>query len=573
MCLRLWWFCTFVFLSQVGSSAAQESIDELLKQSEACSQLGDYTCSIASLRKARQIAPQNYEVNLLLGVSLLRIRRPQEAVAPLRQAEETNPNEGAPQGYLGEAFAALKDLPLPTQAYQDAVLRSPASGELWTRWADFDLERYRILGLQLRATQVGLATVLRVQAAGLGKGTPGREDLLERAALADGKQSGIWGELGTEQLERGLLDKAAASLKIARERQPQDSWTLRLEARMAAARGNWQDAQKNLLELGSRSPRALSTELRSWPRKLVPDKDVPGEVWNCLRAQGSADCLGRIAFPDQGDAETPEQLFAEQRWERLVAIPAPAPTSTDMEWFYRGVAWAELSDCSRALFPLERGLDSGAERAAFWLELCYASEAESAVAHLAALGQQVTVHRLRGDILVRIKGDAKSATDEYAEAIRLRPGEAGLLERLAQAYMSLGDLQRAREAAQKALSLNANRPLVLKLLASLAIQEREYSGALVYLNKMLAANPNDSWARVQAGVVCAQTGGLEQALLYLEPALAAGYPDERGALHATLARVLRKLGREQEAQRAIEEAERLANQFQAAGQNGFDDPQ
>lgn len=571
MCLRLWWFCTFVFLSQVGSSAAQESIDELLKQSEACSQLGDYTCSIASLRKARQIAPQNYEVNLLLGVSLLRVRRPQEAVVPLRQAEEIHPNEGAPQGYLGEAFAALKDFPLATQAYQDAVLRSPASGELWTRWADFDLERYRVLGLQLRATQVGLATVLRVQAAALGKGTQGREDLLERAALADGKQSGIWGELGIEQLERGLSDKAAASLKMAQDRQPQDSWTLRLEARMAAVHGNWQDAQKNLLALGSRSPKVLSRELQSWPRRLVPDNDVPGEVWNCLRVQGSADCLGRIAFPDPGDTETPEQLFAEQRWERLVAIPAA--TSTDTQWFYWGVAWAELSDCSRALFPLERGLDSGTERAAFWLELCYASEAERAVTHLAALGEQVTVHRLRGDILVRIKGDAKAATDEYAEAIRLKPDEAGLLERLAQAYMSLGDLQRAREAAQKALSRNANRPLVLKLLASLAIQEREYSGALVYLNKMLAANPNDAWARVQAGIVCAQTGSLEQALLYLEPALAAGYPDERGALHATLARVLRKLGREQEAQRAIEEAERLANHFQAGGQNGFDDPQ
>jgi predicted RNA polymerase sigma factor len=44
--------------------------------------------------------------------------------------------------------------------------------------------------------------------------------------------------------------------------------------------------------------------------------------------------------------------------------------------------------------------------------------------------------------------------------------------------------------------------------------------------------------------------------------LAAGYPDEKGALHALLAGQLRKLGREQEAKSAAQEAIRLANAFQ-----------
>jgi hypothetical protein len=41
--------------------------------------------------------------------------------------------------------------------------------------------------------------------------------------------------------------------------------------------------------------------------------------------------------------------------------------------------------------------------------------------------------------------------------------------------------------------------------------------------------------------------------------LAAGYPDKKGALHAQLARALRKLGREDDADKAAAEAASLAN--------------
>ena len=46
----------------------------------------------------------------------------------------------------------------------------------------------------------------------------------------------------------------------------------------------------------------------------------------------------------------------------------------------------------------------------------------------------------------------------------------------------------------------------------------------------------------------------------------AGYPDERGALHALLAGQLRKLGREQQAKTAADEAIKLANAFQEHAQ-------
>lgn len=446
------------------------------------------------------------------------------------------------------------------ETFQKAIAGAPDSAEVWVKWADFDLKRFRVLELELRSLQSGMAVVLRLEAEGLRSGPETREELLRQSATADPEQRGIWGELGVEQMQRGMPEEAAATSKTALERQANDSWTLRLEAMMAATQGNWRDAEARLLELGSRSPTVLREEIQVWPRNLVPPQNVAGEIWVCVRENSTA-CMEKIKFHADEFHDSEEQLFAEEHWERLAALPEPLPAQT-VAWFRRGVALAELKDCTRAIPTLERGLDAGAETAAYWLELCYASEAENAATRIGALGNQVASHRVRGDFLVRMKGDMQGATEEYVKARKLQPRDPLLAERLAQAYENIGDMQRAKQAAREALSLDPRRALSLRLIASIAMNERDYPNALESLNKLLALRTNDAWTRVQIGIAYAQTGRTQEALANLQPALAAGYPDERGALHAVLASVLRKLGREQEAQSAAAESTRLSNLFQ-----------
>jgi tetratricopeptide (TPR) repeat protein len=469
----------------------------------------------------------------------------------------------------GAALSARGDYAGVAEAFLRGVSRAPGSADLWMNWADFGLERFRVLQLELRRTQSGMAVVLRLEAEGLPNGTKSREALLRRSATADPEQNGIWGELGVEQLRCGMREEAAAALKTAQDRQLKNSWTLQLEAMMAASRGDWKEAQAHLLELGSRSPAVLRSAMQSWPRELIPPKEVSGALWDCMRS-GSTACFDKIDFPEGEVPSDEEQLFAEERWERLAAQPEPLLPAA---WFRRGVALAQLNDCPRGIPALERGLEPGAEAAAYWLERCYASEAERAAAQLGALGRQAEAHRLRGDILVRVKEDAQAATAEYSKARQLEPRNPVLSERLAQAYMSLGELQPAKQAAREALALDPRRPVALRLLASIAMNERDYAGALEFLNKMLAMRPNDAWTRVQLGIAYAQTEQPQRALDYLQPVLAAGYPDERGALHATLAGVLRELGREQEAQTATAEANRLSDLFQQHAQKSGDDHQ
>jgi Flp pilus assembly protein TadD len=53
--------------------------------------------------------------------------------------------------------------------------------------------------------------------------------------------------------------------------------------------------------------------------------------------------------------------------------------------------------------------------------------------------------------------------------------------------------------------------------------------------------------------------------------LKAGYPDKKGALHAMLARALRRLGRDEEARQAAAEAAKLADASLESGENGNTD--
>jgi tetratricopeptide (TPR) repeat protein len=562
-CVGSRFLIAFFALSSAAQQTKSVDLEGLLTDGAALSQQADYAHAIPVLGRARRLAPRNYQANLLLGVDLLRSGHPADALAPLRIAAEAHVDETA-EGYLGEAEKAQGEFALAAEAFQAAVARSPNSEEALVGWAEYSLERFRVLGLWLRSSDRGKAALLRVQAEGTPHGTPQREELLRHAAEADPEQRGIWGELGIAQAEIGKRTEAEASLKTASERQPDASSTLELEALVTAAQGNWTEAENRLLALGSRSHVELQRTLAKWPQDLVPDHDVPGPIWQCLR-EHSTNCPVKPETPKNGPGSNAAKLFAEGRWDQLATMPPPA-AGQGSAWFWRGVALAEMGDCPRAISSLEHGLKDGTEQAGYWLIVCYGSEGGHAAAQLVAQLKQAAVHRIQGDILLSMKGDAAGAAKEYAEALNLRPKDPDVLVKIGEAYMTLGDKDRARQAAQDVLTEDPHQQPALRLMVRIATNERDYPEALKVLDKLASMDPGDAWTRVQQGVAYAQTGHPEDAVRYLEPALRAGYPDERGALHALLAGQLRKLGREEQAKSAADEAVKLANAFQEHAQ-------
>jgi tetratricopeptide (TPR) repeat protein len=554
----------FLALSSAAQQTKSGDLEELLTDGAALSQQADYVHAIPVLERARTLAPDDYRANLMLGVDLLRSGHAADALAPLRIAAKLRADDETAEEYLGEAEKTQSGFALAAEAFEAAAARSPNSEKALVAWAEYSLDRFRVLGLWLRSSDRGKAALLRVQAEGMANGTPQREELLRQAAEGDPQQSGIWGELGIAQAETGKRTEVEASLKRARERQPEASSTWRLEALIMAAQGNWGGTESRLAALGNRSPVELQKTLTQWPQGLIPGPQTPGVVLQCLRER-STSCPLKDKPLKNGVAPSPAKLFAEGRWEQLAELPPPA-ADRGPAWFWRGVALAETGDCARAIPSLERGLKDGAELAGYWLVVCYGSEAGHAASQLVAQGKEAAVHRIQGDILLSMKGDASGAETEYAEALRLRPKDPEVLEKIAEAYVTLGDMDRARQAAQQVLAEDPHQEAALRLLVRIAMNERDYAEALRVLEQLAAMNPVDAWTQVQQGTAYAQTGQPEDAVRYLEPVLRAGYPDERGALHAMLAGQLRKLGREQQAKSAADEAIRLANAFQEHAQ-------
>jgi tetratricopeptide (TPR) repeat protein len=206
---------------------------------------------------------------------------------------------------------------------------------------------------------------------------------------------------------------------------------------------------------------------------------------------------------------------------------------------------------------------------AYKLSICYALEAGKAAERLQATGKDAAaLGRLRGDVLLRLKGDAAAAQQEYRTAIALRPGDPALLERLAEAQLTAGDTEGASASAQAALAIDPHRSEAMRTLVSLEMSSRDYDKALPWLRQLAVEAPADRTVQVDLGRALALTGDRAAALRYLGPALAAGYPDEKGALHALEAHVLTELGRQEEAAKASAEARRLSDAFQARRKDG-----
>jgi len=231
--------------------------------------------------------------------------------------------------------------------------------------------------------------------------------------------------------------------------------------------------------------------------------------------------------------------------------------------------------CSAPIPLLERKLEhlnamSGiATETRRQLSLCYAIEADRAGTQLNAKAQdQAALHQLQGDVFLRLSNDAARAVAEYKAGVSLRPDDPALYEKLAEAQMSAGDADAARQSAMKALAIDPHRSRAMGTLAMLSMNDREYDKAVPWLEKMKIESPQDHNVQVQLGKALAQTEKPAEALENLKQALAAGYPDEKGALHSLEARLFRQLGKDAEAAKASAEAKRLSDAFQSQKRSG-----
>ncbi len=234
--------------------------------------------------------------------------------------------------------------------------------------------------------------------------------------------------------------------------------------------------------------------------------------------------------------------------------------------------------CSVSIPSLERRLALQQVKyegdVAYQLSVCYAAAASEAADQLQSMSNDAgALHRLRGDVLLRLKNDPAGAEKEYSEALRERPRDPSLLARMAEAQLAASDTDAAEASARAALAIDPHQNSALHTLSAIALNNRDYESAVPWLRELAAQDPRDLAIQVQLARALAQTGHANEALPVLQAALRAGYPDSNGATHTLLASVLRKLGRDQEAAKAEAEARRLSTMSQRAGQEPTSAPE
>ena len=129
-------------------------------------------------------------IGIILSLGFVTIAAPSDDFAE-RATQATAP---AQETLSPNRSRQRADYAAAAEAFETGIAREPGSATAWMEWADFDLERFRMLDLELRSAQSGMAVVLRVAAQGWHSGPETREELLRQSAMADPEQQGSAGK-------------------------------------------------------------------------------------------------------------------------------------------------------------------------------------------------------------------------------------------------------------------------------------------------------------------------------------------------------------------------------------------
>lgn len=232
---------------------------------------------------------------------------------------------------------------------------------------------------------------------------------------------------------------------------------------------------------------------------------------------------------------------------------------------YMWIGVVELQDGhpEKATEPLDRA----AELAPNDLNILeYRGKAHSAVAFASYARMAVIepdswhVHRVQGQMYSQ-QSQHKEAIAEFLLAIKQMPNNSDLYEELGTEYRKSSQLELAQQAYAKELELSPNNPIAMYNLAKIDIETNRAAEGLELLHRVVAKYQNVPATYFYLGLGEFDEGHLPEALAALEKAKAMHpEPELQPRVEYELSRVYRKLGRLEDANRAVREYTRLKAQ-------------
>jgi Flp pilus assembly protein TadD len=229
-------------------------------------------------------------------------------------------------------------------------------------------------------------------------------------------------------------------------------------------------------------------------------------------------------------------------------------------WMWLGIVELQDGHPEKATGPLDRAAELTPNdltileyRGTAHTQVAFASYARMAVIDPTSWH----VHHVQGQIYSQQNQHAE-AIAEFLEALKQAPNNADLYEELGEEYRKSGHLDLAQQAYSKELALSPSNPIAMFNLAKIDIEMNRTAEGLDLLHKVASVYANAPAAYFYLGLGEFDAGRASEALAALEKAKSM-HPDPElePRIEYELSRVYHKLGREEDASRAVREYTRL----------------
>lgn len=256
---------------------------------------------------------------------------------------------------------------------------------------------------------------------------------------------------------------------------------------------------------------------------------------------------------DPNKASTPSCPAADARHS--------AHASITLDGLLRGAAcayWAGDDVRSVSFSEQALRLSTHNPEALYWSIKANERRAVASLSQFEALApRSPATYDMVGD-LYRHQRQPGSAMSEYAKALAIDPRDPAAQLGSAAVQLSEGHADQAASLAHAALADRPQDTSLNLIMAEALVSEHQYQEAEPYLGKCLTVSSDQMpYVHGLIGRVDAAEGKTAEAIEQLELSLSS---DRDGSLHYQLARLYRKTGKVEQAQKAESEAQALANQ-------------
>lgn len=478
----------------------------------------------AALRYVAQ-APGDLDGVRLLARIELGARRPERAVAALVKAIAAGASDAQTLDLLGRAYAIQGKTQEAASTFQEAAVLAPANSDILTR---------------LASTRMQLGDTLGATAA------------LEKSLDLTPTQPNAGEALVAAALSAGDVDKAQLALDRLRKQNGDTEAVGLLTGMVKLARMDLEGARAQFAESAKQFPNSSPLQLNLAKVLLLQTRRSEAEaVLEGLLAKDRADipALGTLLQALVQDNKLPQAVAAVEA-ARVAAPSNLALTAALVDLHIRA------KEPKQALELLHQALADGVPPPVLLSAQARAQVADGNVSGakvtyrqiLAGTPMDLEARRALVELLLN-SNDADGAKRELREALKLSPGNLGMMNTLVFSELRLLGITAALALADELRRDPANMPAASVIKGDAYMGARRFGDAAAEFSTELKTNPSTALALRAAGAL-ASGGGQEQAAQQLRTWLAQ-YPDDLDAMQM-LASLDITSGRNENAERRLE---------------------